>query len=118
MLQESIITLVLDKESLDVKNKINRGIVTGAFRIYNDKLVDDKTKWKGDAANNKGLTEKIIYNSLIKDLSSNFAKLTEKRNLINHAGFNYKSSDRVFKRIEKDLKEINDSIKNTLRHCN
>ena len=112
MLQESIISLVLDSEKLNVKSVEHRAIVSGCFKIYKENYPIDK--WKGKNQTNQKLTSKILNNVLIKLLSSSFNSLTEKRNIINHAGFNKKSSTKVFRKLEADVIELNKRINKKL----
>jgi hypothetical protein len=116
MLLENIITLILKIEDLDVKNLTNREVVSGAFRISSDKVIDEKEKWKGAASKNESLTKKILNNSLVIDLYSVYASLTDKRNMINHAGFNSKSSDKAFKRLKNDLSDLNSRVRTILEN--
>lgn len=112
MLQESIISLVLDSEKLDVKNIDYRDIVSGCFKIYKEDYPVEN--WKGKNKIDQDLTTKILKNNLISTLSSSFNSLTEKRNIINHAGFNKKSSTKVFKNIEANIIKLNNRIKEKL----
>ncbi len=112
MLQENIVTIILEKEKKDVKNKTYRLVVTGAFRILAEKLKEDE--WKNENRKNIELTNKIIRNNILISLEKPFTKLTEKRNTINHAGFNDQSPDRVFKKLGKDIISLNEEVKNII----
>jgi CRISPR-associated Csx2 family protein len=109
MLQESIISFILSLEELEVKNVTYRNIVSGSFKIYKEEYKENG--WKGDNGKNIDLTKKLLQNDMLQELSSIFNSLTEKRNIINHAGFNNKSSDRVFRNLEKDVKDLYKRVK-------
>jgi len=112
MLQESIISLVLDSEKLNMKNDKLRNIASGAFKIKKENFPFEQ--WNPANANNRELTETFLNNPLIEELVSVFNALTDKRNIINHAGFNEKSSTKVFNNLEKDIKELNQRVKEKL----
>ena len=112
MLQESIISIVLDSENLEVKNVDFRDIVSGSFKIHKEEYPVDK--WKGKNFQNQHLTYKLLENDILIKLSSSFNSLTEKRNIINHAGFNEKSSAKVFRNLEKEIIDLNARVKEKL----
>jgi len=116
MLQESVISLLLDSEELDMKNIDYRAIVSGCFKIYQEDI--PKEKWKENNIKNESLTNDLLENKLLHELSSSFNALTDKRNVINHAGFNNKSSTKVFKKLERDVIELNRRIKEKLNQLN
>ena len=109
MIQESIISIVLDSEDLDVKNVDYRNIVSGSFKIHKEK--HPVKRWKGKNFQNQYLTTKLLGNEILVKLSSSYNSLTDKRNVINHAGFNEKSSTKVFRNLEKDIIDLNNRIK-------
>jgi CRISPR-associated Csx2 family protein len=112
MLQESIISLVLDSEKLNMKDDKLRNIASGAFKIKKENYPFEQ--WKSANANNRELTETFLCNALVRELASVFNALTDKRNIINHAGFNEKSSTKVFNNLEKDIKDLNQRVKEKL----
>ena len=112
MLQESIISIILDSENLDVKNVSYRNLVSGSFKIKKENYPFEK--WNKANRENKELTEKLLENEALTQLASTFNALTDKRNVINHAGFNEKSSTKVFKNLEKDIIELNRRVKEKL----
>lgn len=114
MLQESIISLVLDSEELEIKNIEYRSIVSGAFKIQKEEYGNDIEKWIGANYRNQFLTKQVLKNDIIISLASTFNALTDKRNIINHAGFNEKSSTKVFRKLEADLRDFNRRTKERL----
>jgi len=112
MLQESIISIVLHSENLDLKNVGYRDIVSGAFKIKQENYpVPD---WKKLNRDNEELTNKFLKNNFLSELVPVFNALTDKRNIINHAGFNKKSSEKVFKNLEKNIIDYNNRVKEKL----
>ncbi len=109
LLQETIITLVLTEIDYDIKNKTYRTIVSSVFEIKGNNYPE--SEWKGAAANDKELTRLLLGNNIIANTVSIFIALTNKRNIINHAGFNEKSSPKVFDKLHTDIIKYNEAFK-------
>lgn len=105
LLQEFIITFILDKIKYDISEKTNREIVNQSFRIKSQNISEDK--WLKPASENPELAKKILSLEMLenKEFLKMFDKLSEIRNDVNHAGF------------LKGAKSV-ESIKNTLSKIN
>lgn len=114
LLQEFSITLVLKANNLDFTNKDLREIASQAFRIYGEKIPQDK--WKEPAKCSPEIVKRIHNTELFIKLCDLFQSLTGIRNDINHAGF-LKDSRRV-NRLEGRLKTILEDYKKVISNYN
>ncbi|WP_457552189.1 TM1812 family CRISPR-associated protein [Desulfobacula sp.] len=109
MLQESIISYVLDLEGLAWSVRRNREQTTSAlhFIAIGSKLPDDIDHM---------LAEKFRTNSVVKAVSSEFQSLKSLRNDLNHGGFvmeqdnKSKSSDDIQRQFEKIYQSVKQKI--------
>ena len=106
ILQEVIITKILNDLGLDPSELVNREIVSGAIKIKSQNIKEDK--WHKKNADNKPLTKKILNHLFVDKIKGNFEKLTSIRNDVNHAGFiethkNYTSIIAKLNNIYKDI---------------
>jgi len=86
LLQENMISLILEELKMDIKNLENRNIVSASFKIKMANI--DQADWKGDAGLNVDLTQRILKNSsLVSILAKDYNSISEFRNDMNHAGY-------------------------------
>jgi len=114
MLQENIITCVLEKENMDWGSEISRNAVSKAFKITSEKMEN----W--DCNNEKdenSLIRNLLKNEMVVALSSDFEKLRFLRNDLNHGGYltdvnrQAKSSLSILDKFEKIYSEIKNYLK-------
>jgi CRISPR-associated Csx2 family protein len=98
MLQENIVTLILNTESLDWGIEANRNAAENALKLASHK---DKS-YEGDPAA-EPLVRQLTANSIVQIVASDLESLSKIRNDVNHGGY---------------LTEQNKKAKNTLRILN
>jgi len=91
ILQETIISFVINSIDLDYLNEENRNITSSCFKIVSENLPENE--WKGDAGRNIELTKKILLSEWISKFAGVYNNLTQFRNDINHFGMKEQSSD-------------------------
>ncbi len=100
MLQESALTLLMDKLKLDWKVKKQRELVNFCINIYNQKIAPQQ--WNDCLKEDEELSKKIIHSSLLSKMASHYDALSKVRNDINHAGFNDpRNADKFGKVLEE-----------------
>ena len=114
-LQEGLITWCLEKiGDSNVLEIGKREAVMSAFAIFNKKI--PKEQWNENAKNNIHIIEQIFELPNIKILAKSMDKLSNRRNNINHGGFNQdqikpetfkKDLDRLVKEISSWKKQNN-----------
>lgn len=109
ILQEILITEILERNDLNVSNLKYRKIVPSAIRIKSQNI--PTCKWEGEAKKNKNITKILLNDALLNDVKKEFEKLSSIRNDVNHSGFltgqkNYKSIIQKINDIYKKIKEI------------
>ncbi len=102
LLQEFTISYILSSLNLQINDETNRLLVTQAFRIRSQKILEEK--WKEPAASNKDLMKRIINSCYLEKFYRTFDKITDIRNDVNHAGFLNKAKS--FERINEQLEDI------------
>ena len=110
MLQEIIVSYILDQEVLDYKNKKNRDFVSSCIYLLNERennLLNSIKIEEDLKSKDSSLIKKLIKSKYIKPLSYNYNKLRNCRNDINHAGFIKPLKP---ENIENTLKEVYKSV--------
>ena len=86
ILQENMISLILEEMKMEVNGLIDRNIVSACFKIKMDNM--SQNDWKGDAGLYPKKTQKVLESSsLISILAKEYNSITELRNDMNHAGY-------------------------------
>ncbi len=106
ILQETIISVVLEDEKLDYSNENYRNIVSSAFIIFIRKIPNNE--WKGDALEHMQYTDQILKNKLLIKLAQTFSEITELRNDINHCGLKPNSTNP--QTLKNKLKHLFDEV--------
>lgn len=105
MLQETIISLSIESEGLEVKDYTNRNLATSIFKILKDDIPEHN--WKGVSIENIELTRKLISNPFFNELKSIMDSLSDKRNDINHAGFSLRPlGEKAIKKLNNDILDL------------
>lgn len=110
LLQEFTITIICINNNLNYKNEDDRTLVAQSFRIFSQKIPEDK--WKKPSSENIELVNHLLQNEILKKLSSYFSSLTELRNDVNHSGF--LDNAKPVSSIQDRLKNIIESYKKIL----
>lgn len=110
LLQEGIITLVLDKLHLDYRNKDLREVASSAFKIKNQQL--KKESWSEKNKEYERETENLLALPLIDMLKGEYEMLSSIRNDVNHAGYDHEA--RSVEKIKGKLHKSFDSVKKAL----
>jgi CRISPR-associated Csx2 family protein len=115
ILEETIISEVCEEMKIPLYVEKDRMLVSSCFNILHDKI--NESDWKGEAARNKDLTNRILNkSSVLKEKCASFLTISGIRNDINHAGMrNNDSSYKKFKSILKDNVYFT-ATKNVLRN--
>jgi CRISPR-associated Csx2 family protein len=102
ILQENMISLLLDEVKMDVNSIENRNIASSCFKI---KMDDTKqSEWRGDAAKYPLKTHKLIEQStMLSVLCKDFNSITQIRNDMNHAG--YRNNPATSKKLNAFLED-------------
>ena len=106
-LQEGLITWCLERVGhSNVLEIPKREAVSSAFVIYSQKIPKDE--WNENALKHQDIIEQILEIPNIKVLAKSMDKLSNRRNNINHGGFNQdKITPDTFKRdLDQIIKEI------------
>lgn len=106
--QEGIISFICEKFGLKPDKLEDREIVSQSLNILDRTLKEDE--WKEPASLHKDTVKKLIIDPFIINHKSNYSRLTQLRNDINHAGYkeNSLNDGKVF---QKRLDEVFDEFK-------
>ena len=99
--QESVVTLLCqrfaDLNPCDGEGKTEKDVTKSKIRAYRDywtallgieaKKVGDESAWTGYLGKYRALTRMWLQQTWLRDFRKKFAKLQERRNQLNHAGF-------------------------------
>ena len=113
ILNENIITYILDKGNMKIKVTDNRNVVSSVLSyILPKNHENNESQWKNEAGRNINFTKKIIAIPETKALSSIFNRLKDFRNDINHAGMSDKatSSKNMFNALKESYQKTKDII--------
>jgi len=116
ILQEAIVSHFAGAVGGNVKDIAKRRVVSRAFAILSQNLVEIPSMWEAEARDNEVFTREVIH-AIVKTegISGIFEKIREKRNDLAHAGTNsnalsvgnverfYKELDRLIFRVEQTL---------------
>lgn len=110
MLQEGIISFVIDRHNLNYTDRELRTLISSYFHR------DLKSDFEEDERHQKYKHEiEVIFNdSLVKDLTPIYQSITPTRNDINHGGTNEVSSsstERLFANLKKRFEEVEEVFK-------
>ncbi len=105
LLQEAVISIILDEHNLDWRDRDLREIVSDCFHVVNMKKTEKK--WSQRLRENRNLGRRLISSPLLMNLASDYDALSKYRNDINHAGFTGKCKSDVFR---KQLKQKYEAI--------
>ena len=109
MLQETVISMVLDEHDLDWRDRGPREIVADCFNAVNRKM--EEKDWSAKLRKNPDLSRDLISSPLVKKLASDYDSLSKYRNDINHGGFVDQRKADAFK---KHLKQKYQAIRKQL----
>ncbi len=102
ILQENMISLILDEVQLETESLINRNIISAAYKICTNNILEKD--WKGDAREHPSITMKILSeSSLINILAKDYSIITDLRNDMNHSG--YRNNPVSAKKLKSILSE-------------
>lgn len=85
ILQEGIITIILEKLDEDWRDRLSREVVSGCFNVCNRRIKQEN--WNEKLKRKDNLTRKLLAVPLLCKLAPIYDKLSKYRNDINHAGF-------------------------------
>jgi CRISPR-associated Csx2 family protein len=111
MLQESIVTLILNTESLDWGIETNRNAAGDALKLASHK---EKTYEGGPAL--ESLVRQLTANSIVQLVASDLESLSKIRNDVNHGGYlteqnkRAKNTHRILNQFEKIRESIRQKI--------
>lgn len=110
ILQETLISIIVNRLGLNWKNKKYREIVSSAFHIHSKDI--PKESWTGEAAKNSKLTEKFLQDEYLAKLQKEFNSLSTLRNDVNHAGFldSAKNAQSIFDKFNHIFKTVKNKI--------
>ena len=91
ILFETSLSYILSQNNLDYQKLLNREIASACLTIHNRNI--PKHQWKGFAAENPEITEKILHSVVLRQIADDMAALQDMRNDINHSGFRTNPSD-------------------------
>ncbi|MCO5232094.1 MAG: TIGR02221 family CRISPR-associated protein [Chitinophagales bacterium] len=83
--QEGIISFICEEFGLKPEKLEDREIVSQSLNILDRNIKEDE--WKEPSSSHKDTVKKLIIDSFIINHKSNYSKLTQLRNDINHAGY-------------------------------
>ncbi|MEA1932893.1 MAG: TIGR02221 family CRISPR-associated protein [Thermodesulfobacteriota bacterium] len=109
LLQETVISMVLDKYDLDWHDRDLREIVADCFNAVNRKR--EEKNWSARLRENPDISRNFISSSLVGSLASDYDSLSQIRNDINHGGFVGQCKADAFK---KHLKQKYQAIRKQL----
>lgn len=106
LLQETIITIILKETGFDPHNKSLRTVASNSIRIKSESISEDN--WSNVNKNNKEATNKILSLELVEEIKSEYEKLTDIRNDVNHGGFlsDAKNIDSIKSRLQNSIDNI------------
>jgi len=105
LLQEAVISIILDQHDLDWRDRDLREIVSDCFHVVNMNKTEEE--WSQRLSENRNLGRRLITSPLLIRLASDYDALSKYRNDINHAGFAGKCRSDVFR---KQLKQKYEAI--------
>ena len=109
LLQETVISMVLDKYDLDWHDRDLREIVADCFNAVNRKR--EEKNWSARLRENPDISRNFISSPLVGSLASDYDSLSQIRNDINHGGFVGQCKADAFK---KHLKQKYQAIRKQL----
>ena len=112
LLQESVVTYLCEKNSLNYASKNDRELVEASLFISGNKLQDDKDKWSEKAKRDEETVVRILED-LDRRLVKQYSKLKDKaRNDVNHAGYleNSRSPTEIYQALLSSFSEISEIL--------
>jgi len=110
MLQETIITAILNSVGEDLEDVSNRMVASDCTKVINKKIPEDK--WSYRLKSNIELTRKLLKNGTFVNLSQSYENLRDERNDINHGGYvvNSRSSERLRNKLQETYSKVKEII--------
>lgn len=83
-----------------------RTVASNSIRIKSESIPEEK--WLKENKNNKEATNKILSLELVEEIKSEYEKLTDVRNDVNHGGFlsDAKNIDSIKSRLQNSINNI------------
>lgn len=107
ILEETIISLVAKESNKNINDKEIRTFAASALNIKGTNIPQEE--WRGIATDKMDEFRKILDMEIITDIAGDYAKLSDLRNDINHAGF--RPAKRNVLCIKASFKNVYESIK-------
>lgn len=110
LLQETIITIVLNKFNYNENDRNNRELVSNCFFIKKNSI--EEQNWREVNKKNNKMTKQILEMKLVDSIYDDYEYLTKIRNDINHGGFeaNSMNLDSIKSRLRNSINNIFENI--------
>lgn len=100
LLQEGVVSLIVQRHGLDWKLEKDRTLVSEALCVMGKKILE--AEWRGELKMRPDLARQMITDPLTVNLVKEFDKLSKARNDLNHGGF---TEPKQAKAMKKTLQE-------------